>query len=118
MKDYEIALKELPEKMGTKIFRDEIISEVQYGLEEQNDFQAGAHMLKAARECLFKWCKHEDFSDKVFERIKTVNYDDLDLFQRAVIHILSVTPYKDNCFDISQSSVDYFCLPKDWNKGI
>lgn len=112
MKRYEeaiIKVSQLPQ-LG------HIVNEIHYWTSANDDdsFQVGIHLLKEARECLFEWSKEDSFLEDVYQAASNANYDELDLFQKAIYHILSIAPIKDGKFDISSTIIDWNEPLENW----
>ncbi|MCR5310888.1 MAG: hypothetical protein K6E32_05655 [Lachnospiraceae bacterium] len=117
MKKYEEAINSLPQKGDLVFVKEEL--ELFLGPEGEKDpGQAEQHVLKAAWLCLLEWSKSAEFGPKVFEALKTTDYSKLDLFQKAVIHILAFCQYKDGFFDVQNAEIDWNSGADNWNKTI
>ncbi len=117
MKQYEKAIMELPQIGDLKFVKEEVDMFLDPKTQHEKE-QAPVHILKAANMCLWEWCKSEEFGPEVVAGIKNVDYDNLDLFQKGVLHILASCQYKDGFFDIEKASVDYEWDVDKWKKSL
>lgn len=114
MKRYEEAINLLPQK-------GDLIELLDHFLEPKTEHeieQSPIQVLKAAYLCIQEWSSAEEFGAKVFETLKTVEYSKLDLFQKAVLHILASCQYKDGFFDIQSAEIDWNFNVEEWKKTI
>ena len=117
MKKYQEAINSLPKKGDLVFVKEEL--DLFLGPEAAKDSgQAELHILKAAWLCLQEWSKSAEFGPKVFETLKTTDYSKLDLFQKAVIHILASCQYKDGFFDVQNAEIAWDQGVENWKKTI
>ena len=115
MKKYDEAVNSLPQKGDLVFVRGEIDASLEPKSEE-DIIQAPIHMLKVARLCVEEWSKSAEFGSKVFETLKTFEYSKLDLFQKAVFHVLASCEYKDGLFDIQNANIEWDFKVENWKK--
>jgi hypothetical protein len=112
MKEYMIAIEE----MNNIYDKADIKGELKMYLHSKTS-DARMHILKAALIFVYDMCKDEDFGPAVKEIMDNVNYDNLDLFEKAVIHILSFSKYKNGYFELS-TSFPLLENENEWGKTI
>lgn len=115
MKTYELAINSLPQEGDLKFVKEELNSFLNPKTQHEKE-QAPIHILKIAWLCICEWSKSKEFGPKVFDELDKVKYTELDLFQKAVFHILASCRYCDGFFDVKNAEINWDFDMDNWKK--